>query len=101
MDVTVQCYLNKVLVKDLTHEEKVSKGGIILDATPDKAELLAKGEVVSVGKDAFTRGVRVGQKVLFNGLSNMRLTINGSNHYLLQDVDIFGFVVPEKELETK
>lgn len=92
----VQCYLNKVLIEDLTHEEKVSKSGIILDATPDKSELLAKGLVVSVGTDAHTRGIRVGQKVLFNGISNMRLTINEKNHYLLQDVDIFGFVLDEK-----
>jgi len=93
----IQAYLNKVLVEDLTHEEKVSKSGIILDATPDKTELLAKGVIVSVGNDAHTRGIRVGQKVVFNGISNMRLTINEKNHYLLQDVDIFGFILDEKQ----
>ena len=85
---------DRVIVKRVAEEEK-SKGGIII---PDTAkEKPQEGKVVAVGKgkvaeDGTVRplDVKAGDRILFGKYSGTEIKIDGEEHLILREDDIFG-----------
>jgi chaperonin GroES len=84
---------DRVVVKPLTSEEKVSASGIIIPDTVDK-EKPAKGKVVAVGPgryddgDLLPMGVKVGQTVMFSKYGYDEVKIDGVEYYILSESQI-------------
>ena len=87
---------DRVLVKRVEEEEK-TKGGIII---PDTAkEKPQEGEVVSVGPGARDDSgkiqpldVKAGDRILFGKWSGTEVKLDGKDHVILKEEDLFGIV---------
>ena len=87
---------DKVLVKR-TEEEEKSAGGIVLPGSA--TEKPSQGEVVAVGPgkksengDVSPVGVAVGDTVIFGQYGGNEIKIDGDEHLILSESDIFGVV---------
>jgi chaperonin GroES len=94
---SIQPLGDRVVVKPVTKEEKVSASGIIIPDTVDK-ERPAKGTVVAVGPGKREDGavtpmnVKVGQKVLFSKYGYDEVKIDGEEYYVLSESSILGIL---------
>ena len=87
---------DRVVIKRM-EEEKMSAGGIVI---PDSAaEKPIKGEVVAVGEgkaldngSVRTPKVKVGDKVLFGKYAGTEVKLDGVEHVILKEEDLFGIV---------
>ena len=94
--MNIQPLHDRVLVKRLALEER-SKGGIII---PDTAkEKPIQGIIVSVGKgkildngDIRPLAVSAGSKVLFSKYAGTDVKIDGEEHLIMREDDIFGII---------
>lgn len=84
---------DRVVVKPLDKEEKISASGIIIPDTVDK-EKPAKGKVIAVGKGKYDDGtlvpvsVKVGQTVMFSKYGYDEVKIDGIEYYILSESQI-------------
>ena len=84
---------DRVVVKPLTSEEKVSASGIIIPDTVDK-EKPAKGKVVAVGPGRYDDGaslplgVKAGQTDMFSKYGYDEVKIDGVEYYILSESQI-------------
>jgi len=87
---------DRVIVKRIEEEEK-SKGGIII---PDTAkEKPQEGKVVAVGKGKLNEDgkiipldVKVNDRVLFGKYSGTEINMDGQEHLIMREEDIFGVI---------
>ena len=87
---------DRVLVKRVEEEEK-TKGGIII---PDTAkEKPQEGEVIAVGPGARDDAgkvqpldVKAGDRILFGKWSGTEVKLDGKDHVILKEEDLFGIV---------
>ena len=87
---------DRILVKRIDAEDK-SKGGIII---PDSAkEKPMEGKVLSVGKGkvddegkVHPLDVKRGDRVLFGKYSGSEVSIEGEEHLIVREDDIFGII---------
>lgn len=88
---------DRVVVKPITKEEKVSASGIIIPDTADK-ERPAKGTIVAVGPGKtedgklVAIGVKVGQTVLFSKYGYDEVKIDGEEYYILSESQILAII---------
>jgi chaperonin GroES len=88
---------DRVLVKRVESEDKSSGGIIIPDTAKEKPQ---EGEVVAVGPgklegdgdDRLPMSVSVGDKVLFGKYAGNEITVEGSEHILLREDEIFAII---------
>lgn len=88
---------DRVLIEPLKEDEQKTSGGIII---PDSAkEKPMQGKVVAVGpggrKDDGERipmEVKVGDRVLYGKYSGTEVKINGVEHLIMRESDIFGII---------
>lgn len=87
---------DRILVKRIAEEEKSPGGIIIPDAAKEKP---AEGKIVSVGAgkkldDGKVRAldVKAGDHVLFGKYSGTEIKLEGVEHVILREDDIFGIV---------
>jgi chaperonin GroES len=94
--VKIRPLQDRVIVKRIAEEEK-SKGGIII---PDTAkEKPQEGKVMAVGKGKINEGgktmpldVKVNDRVLFGKYSGTEINIDGEEHLIMREEDIFGII---------
>jgi chaperonin GroES len=94
--VKIRPLQDRVIVKRIAEDEK-SKGGIII---PDTAkEKPQEGKVVAVGKGKANEDgkitpldVKVNDRVLFGKYSGTEINIDGEEHLIMREDDIFGVV---------
>jgi chaperonin GroES len=94
--VKIRPLQDRVIVQRIAEEEK-SKGGIII---PDTAkEKPQEGKVVAVGKGKINEGgksvpldVKVNDRVLFGKYSGTEINIDGEEHLIMREEDIFGII---------
>ena len=87
---------DRVVVKRIDAEEK-SAGGIII---PDTAkEKPSQGEVIAVGPGGRDEAgklipidVKVGDRVLFGKWSGTEVKLDGKDHVILKEEDLFGIL---------
>ena len=87
---------DRVVVKRIDAEEK-SKGGIII---PDTAqEKPSQGEVIAVGPGGrdetgkiIKPDVKTGDRVLFGKWSGTEVKLDGKDHVILKEEDLFGIL---------
>lgn len=87
---------DRVLVKRIENEEK-SPGGIII---PDTAkEKPQEGKVVAVGSGKILENgqvralsVKVGDKILFGKYSGTEVKIDGEEHLIMREDDIYAII---------
>jgi chaperonin GroES len=87
---------DRVLLKPLLAETKTKAGIIIPDTAQEKP---MQGEVVAVGKGKRLEdgrlqplGVKVGDKVIYGKWSGTEVKLNGVDHVILKEEDLFGIV---------
>ena len=85
---------DRVVVKRIDAEEKSAGGIIIPDTAKEKPQ---QGEVVAVGKGKRLEdgrlqelGVKVGDKVLYGKWSGTEVKLDGVEHVILKEEDLFG-----------
>jgi chaperonin GroES len=87
----------RVVVKPVTKEEKVSTFGIIIPESSDK-ERPAKGTIVAVGPGKYEDGkllpmnVKVGQQVLFSKYGYDEVKIDGTEYFILAESSILAIL---------
>jgi chaperonin GroES len=94
--VKIRPLQDRVIVQRIAEEEK-SKGGIII---PDTAkEKPQEGKVVAVGKGkinddgkTLALDVKVNDRVLFGKYSGTEINIDGEEHLIMREEDIFGII---------
>jgi chaperonin GroES len=94
--VKIRPLQDRVIVKRIAEEEK-SKGGIII---PDTAkEKPQEGKIVAVGKGKINEDgktmpldVKVNDRVLFGKYSGTEINIDGEEHLIMREEDIFGII---------
>ncbi|TAL67375.1 MAG: co-chaperone GroES [Bacteroidetes bacterium] len=87
---------DRIIVKP-SEPEEVSKGGIII---PDTAkEKPQQGEVIAVGNGKITEEgkvlplqVKAGDKVLYGKYSGTEVNIDGSDHLIMRESDVFAII---------
>jgi chaperonin GroES len=87
---------DRIIVKPSVPDE-VSKGGIII---PDTAkEKPQQGEVIAVGNGKITEegkvlplNVKKGDKVLYGKYSGTEVNIDGEEHLIMRESDIFAII---------
>ena len=87
---------DRVLVRRVEQEEKTAGGIIIPDTAQEKP---MQGEVVAVGKGKRLEdgrleplGVKVGDKVIYGKWSGTEVKLDGVEHVILKEEDLFGVV---------
>jgi chaperonin GroES len=87
---------DRILIKRIEEEEKTKGGIIIPDAAKEKPQ---EGKVVAVGGgktlDNGTKvplTVKVGDKILFGKYSGTEVKIDGEEHLIMREDDVFGIV---------
>jgi chaperonin GroES len=85
---------DRLLLKPMAAETKTKSGIIIPDTAQEKP---MQGEVVAVGKgkrldDGRLQelGVKVGDKVLYGKWSGTEVKLDGEDHVILKEEDLFG-----------
>lgn len=92
-DIGVSPLGDRVVVKPLDKEEKVSASGIIIPDTVDKEKPM-KGKVVAVGGGKYDDGalvpmtVKVGQTVLFSKYGYDEVKIDGVEYFILSESQV-------------
>ncbi len=88
---------DRILVKRLEEEEKTKGGIIIPDAAKEKPQ---EGKVIAVGDGKTLENgtkiklsVKVGDKILFGKYSGTEIKIDGDEHLILREDDVFGILV--------
>lgn len=95
--MTIKPLGDRVLVKPLEEDEEQVRGGIII---PDTAkEKPQQGEVKAVGPGKRTDDgktlpmhVKVGQIVLYGKYAGTEVKIDGEEHLIMSESDVFGIV---------
>ncbi|MGB4076178.1 MAG: co-chaperone GroES [Minisyncoccia bacterium] len=88
---------DRVVVKPIEKDEKVSASGIIIPDTVDK-EKPAKGKVIAVGPGKYDEDtlipmqVKVGQTVLFSKYGYDEVKVDGENYYILSESQILAII---------
>ena len=87
---------DRVVIRRVEEEQK-TKGGIIIPDTAQEKPM--QGEVVAVGKgkrldDGRLQplGVKVGDKVIYGKWSGTEVKLNGKDHVILKEEDLFGIL---------
>ena len=87
---------DRLLLKPLAAETKTKSGIIIPDTAQEKP---MQGEVVAVGKGKRLEdgrleplGVKVGDKVIYGKWSGTEVKLDGVEHVILKEEDLFGIV---------
>jgi len=88
---------DRVMVKRLENGVEKTKGGIIIpDTAKQKPE---QGKIVAVGKGKVNDdgklmpvGVKVGDTILFGKYSGSEVELDGEEHLIMREEDIFGVV---------
>jgi len=87
---------DRVLVKPLEEEEQMRGGIIIPDTAKEKPQ---QGEVKAVGPGKRTddgknlpMNVKVGQIVLYGKYAGTEVKIEGDDHLIMSESDIFGII---------
>jgi len=87
---------DRILVKRIEEEEKTKGGIIIPDAAKEKPQ---EGMVVAVGDGKIldngqkvTLQVKAGDKILFGKYSGTEIKIDGEEHLILREDDVFAIV---------
>ena len=87
---------DRVLVRRILAAEKTAGGIIIPDTAQEKP---MQGEVVAVGKGKRLEdgrleplGVKVGDKVIYGKWSGTEVKLDGVEHVILKEEDLFGVV---------
>ena len=85
---------DRLLLKPLSAETKTKAGIIIPDTAQEKPQ---QGQVVAVGggkrlEDGRLQpmGVKVGDKVIYGKWSGTEVKLNGVDHVILKEEDLFG-----------
>ena len=85
---------DRVLVRRVEAEEKTAGGIIIPDTAQEKP---MQGKVVAVGKGKRLEdgrlqplGVKVGDKVIYGKWSGTEVKLDGKDHVILKEEDLFG-----------
>ena len=85
---------DRLLLKPLAPETRTKSGIIIPDTAQEKP---MQGEVVAVGKGKRlddgrlqALGVKVGDKVLYGKWSGTEVKLDGEDHVILKEEDLFG-----------
>jgi chaperonin GroES len=88
---------DRILVKRIEEEEKTKGGIIIPDAAKEKPQ---EGKVIAVGDGKTLENgtkiklsVKVGDKILFGKYSGTEIKIDGDEHLILREDDVFGILV--------
>ena len=87
---------DRLLLKPISAETKTKAGIIIPDTAQEKP---MQGEVVAVGggkrlEDGRLQpmGVKIGDKVIYGKWSGTEVKLNGVDHVILKEEDLFGIV---------
>ena len=87
---------DRLLLKQTTAETKTKSGIIIPDTAQEKP---MQGEVIAVGggkrlEDGRLQpmGVKVGDKVIYGKWSGTEVKLDGTDHVILKEEDLFGIV---------
>ena len=87
---------DRLLLKPLSAETKTKAGIIIPDTAQEKPQ---QGQVVAVGggkrlEDGRLQpmGVKVGDKVIYGKWSGTEVKLDGKDHVILKEEDLFGIV---------
>ena len=87
---------DRLLLKPLPAETKTKAGIIIPDTAQEKP---MQGEVVAVGKGKrledgrlLPPDVKVGDKVIYGKWSGTEVIVDGADHIILKEEDLFGIV---------
>lgn len=87
---------DRLLLKPIAAETR-TKGGLIIPDTAQEKPM--QGEVVAVGKGKRLEdgrlqalGVKVGDKVIYGKWSGTEVKIDGTDHVILKEEDLFGVV---------
>ena len=87
---------DRLLLKPTAAETKTKSGLIIPDTAQEKP---MQGEVVAVGKGKrledgrlLELGVKVGDKVIYGKWSGTEVKLDGTDHVILKEEDLFGVV---------
>jgi len=87
---------DRLLIKPLAAETKTKSGIIIPDTAQEKP---MQGEVIAVGggkrlEDGRLQpmGVKVGDKVIYGKWSGTEVKLDGVDHVILKEEDLFGIV---------
>jgi chaperonin GroES len=87
---------DRVVVKRVEEDTK-TKGGIIIPDTAQEKPM--QGEVVAVGKGKRLEdgrlqplGVKVGDKVIYGKWSGTEVKLDGKEHVILKEEDLFGIL---------
>ncbi len=87
---------DRLLLKPIEAETR-TKGGLIIPDTAQEKPM--QGEVVAVGKGKRLEdgrlqplGVKVGDKVIFGKWSGTEVKLDGVDHVILKEEDLFGVV---------
>ena len=88
---------DRILVKRLEEEQKTKGGIIIPDAAKEKPQ---EGKVIAVGDGKTLENgtkiklsVKAGDKILFGKYSGTEIKIDGEEHLILREDDVFGILV--------
>ena len=87
---------DRVLIRRVDPEAKTTGGIIIPDTAQEKP---MQGKVVAVGKGKRLEdgrlqplGVKVGDKVIYGKWSGTEVKLNGKDHVILKEEDLFGIL---------
>ena len=87
---------DRLVVKRIEEEEKTKGGIIIPDAAKEKPQegrvvAIGDGKVLENGQKA-ALSVKVGDKVLFGKYSGTEIKIDGDEHLILREDDVFAII---------
>ena len=96
-DIGIEPLGDRVVVKPVSSEEKVSVSGIIIPDTAAKEKPM-KGKVVAVGPgryddgDLIPMGVKVGQTVIFTKYGYDEVKVDGVEYYILAESQVLAVI---------
>lgn len=96
-ELSIEPLGDRVLVKPMKNDEKVSASGIIIPDTVDK-EKPAQGKVIAVGKGRYDDGVlvpmslKVGQTILFSKYGYDEVKVEGEEYYILSESQVLAVI---------
>ena len=90
-NVNIKPLADRVLVQPAAAEEKTASGLYIPDTAKEKPQ---RGTVVAVGngKKDEPLTVKVGDTVLYGKYSGTELSVDGSDHLIMRESDIFAIL---------
>jgi chaperonin GroES len=82
---------SRVLIRVLEQDSVTASGLVIPDTAKEKGQ---KGEVVAVGDDEEMIKVKVGDQVLFAKYAGTELSLDGSDHLIMESSDLLAVIRP-------